>query len=108
MKIVYRRGLLWFAAAALALLSGCVASGGYGYGSGYDGQYYYQPGGYVYSGWGPGYPVGPPRGGHDHDDHGDQGRSPQAETQATNAAPAYRPAPAGHSAPSIPNQSRPH
>jgi hypothetical protein len=99
MKIVLRRGVLWLAAAALALLSGCVASGGYA--GAYDGQYYYQPGGYVYSGWGPGYQVGPPRG----DDHHDHVRPAHVENQS--AHPAYRSAPASRPVPSIPNQSHP-
>jgi hypothetical protein len=48
---------------ALLVLTACVV-GGYG---GDDGVGYvggvYEPGGYEYGGWGPGYRVGPPRGG---------------------------------------------
>jgi hypothetical protein len=48
---------------ALLTLAGCVV-GGYGgdAGVGYVGGVY-EPGGYEYGGWGPGYRVGPPRGG---------------------------------------------
>ena len=58
---------------ALTSLAGCVA-GGYGgdVGVGYVGGVY-EPGGYEYGGWGPGYRVGPPRGGergHGGADHG--------------------------------------
>jgi hypothetical protein len=58
---------VWTASAvgtlALMSLSGCVV-GGYGgdIGVGYVGGVY-EPGGYEYGGWGPGYRVGPPRGG---------------------------------------------
>jgi hypothetical protein len=45
-------------------LAACVVGG---YGGGYGGEGYvggvYEPGGYEYGGWGPGYRVGPPRGG---------------------------------------------
>ncbi|HWZ62728.1 MAG TPA: hypothetical protein VNX02_06900 [Steroidobacteraceae bacterium] len=48
---------------ALAGLAGCVAGGYDGeVGVGYVGGFY-EPGGYEYGGWGPGYRVGPPRGG---------------------------------------------
>jgi hypothetical protein len=48
---------------ALTSLAACVV-GGYdgGGGVGYVGGFY-EPGGYEYGGWGPGYRVGPPRGG---------------------------------------------
>jgi hypothetical protein len=48
---------------ALVTLAACVV-GGYGGdgGVGYVGGIY-EPGGYEYGGWGPGYRVGPPRGG---------------------------------------------
>jgi hypothetical protein len=50
--------------AALLALAGCLVGGGYGGGVdvGYAGGFY-EPGGYEYGGWGPGYRVGPPRGG---------------------------------------------
>ncbi len=80
----------------LALVSsGCVGSvGGYGYdGYGVD---YYEPYGADYGGWGPGYRVGPVRGGDHRPDRG-PGRS---------AGHAYRSAPASHAMPSIPSRSR--
>lgn len=52
----------------LAGLSACAVEGGYGgdsVGVGYVGGFY-EPYGYEYGGWSPGYRVGPPRGG----DHG--------------------------------------
>lgn len=49
-------------ALGLTSLAACLVGGG-----GYDGVGYvgggYEPGGYEYGGWGPGYRVGPPRGG---------------------------------------------
>jgi hypothetical protein len=50
------------AAGLLALaLAACVVGGyGDGYEEGYVGEVY-EPGGYVYGGWDPGYRVGPPR-----------------------------------------------
>ncbi len=73
-------------------LSGCVAPG-YGYGS--DGGLgiaaaYYEPYGVDYGGWGPGYLVGPPRGGY------------QGAVRADHhpGAVAYRPAPASRPMPS--------
>jgi len=77
----------------LLALSGCVVpvgdydGGGYGYVGGY-----YEPYGYEYGGWGPGYRVGPPRGGERH------GR---AQTQRS-----FRSAPSHRSTPSIPTRSR--
>ena len=57
-------------------LAGCVVGGyGGGVGVGYVGGVY-EPGGYEYGGWGPGYRVGPPRGGeyeHGGGDHGHGG-----------------------------------
>jgi len=48
---------------ALMTLAACVATGYDGeVGVGYFGGIY-EPGGYEYGGWGPGYRVGPPRGG---------------------------------------------
>jgi hypothetical protein len=48
---------------ALTSLAGCIAGGYDGdVGVGYVGGVY-EPGGYEYGGWGPGYRVGPPRGG---------------------------------------------
>lgn len=50
---------------ALPMLAACVPvgyGGGVDVGVGYVGGVY-EPGGYEYGGWGPGYRVGPPRGG---------------------------------------------
>jgi hypothetical protein len=87
----------WSAIAAVgglfvALASGCVVGGGYGYdgevGVGAD---YYEPYGAVYGGWGPGYNVAPFRGG----DHRGGG-----------GGHAFRAAPAGRAMPSIPSGGR--
>jgi hypothetical protein len=43
------------------LASGCVAPGGGHYQRTSIGIGYYQPSGFYYGGWGPGYRVGPPR-----------------------------------------------
>jgi hypothetical protein len=95
------RGILLGGIAALALagLYACAVTGvgvdgsvGVGYVGGY-----YEPSGYEYGGWGPGYHVGPWRGG---------GRP--YDRPGTGRQPAYRPAPAGRSAPSIPARSRGH
>lgn len=78
-------------ALALTSLAGCVAGGYDGdVGPGYVGYVggVYEPGGYEYGGWGPGYRVGPPRGGergHGGGDHGPGG---------------------GRAAPSIPHAAR--
>jgi len=85
MNIVARR---WTLSALglllLTALSGCLVSGT---GGGYVGAVY-EPSGYIYSGWGPGYRVGPPRGG---------------ERRPERVAPhAYRAAPRSRHTPSIP------
>ena len=86
----------------VVLSSSCaVGVGGYGYGYGYDdgvdiGVDYYAPLGIDYGGWGPGYRVGPYRGGEHRPDRGGGRPSPRA----------FRPAPAGHVVPSIPQRSR--
>jgi hypothetical protein len=67
-------------------------------GVGYAGGYY-EPYGYDYGGWGHGYHVAPGRGFDHHDDHG-------GDHRGGGRAPAYRPAPAGRSAPSLPHGSR--
>jgi hypothetical protein len=87
MKIVFRR--LSVSALALLLLSvlyACLVPDG-----GYVGGVY-ERSGYEYSGWGPGYHVGPPRGGE---------RRPEKSSPH-----AYRPAPPSRPVPSIP--TRPH
>jgi hypothetical protein len=82
------------------LSSGCVAGGG-GYDAGGTVEYgadYYEPYGYDYGGWGAGYAVAPYRDG-GRDRGGDRGGG----RPGTHA---YRAAPAGRSAPSIPSGSR--
>jgi hypothetical protein len=88
-------------AMASLMLCACAVTGVGVEGSvGYDGGYY-EPYGYDYGGWGVGYRVGPGRCCDHRDDHpGDRGHAGHA--------PAYRPAPAGRSAPSIPGRSRGH
>lgn len=81
------------------LSSGCVVTGD-GYGDGYYGGVgvgldYYEPYNAYYGGWGPTYRVGPFHDGGYHPDRGS--RSPPHT---------YRSAPASHSMPSIPSQSR--
>jgi hypothetical protein len=92
----------------LLVLCACAVTGVGVEGSvGYDGGYY-EPYGYDYGDWGLGYRVGPSRccerGDHRderRDDHpGDRGRGGHT--------PAYRPAPAGRQAPSIPGRRRAH
>ena len=105
MNIILLRWLRWLALAFVLctlkfLLYGCIfPGGGYGY-DGYNdggiGAAYYEPFGFDYGGWGPGYQVAPYRGG----DH----RPVSVGTHAS--ARAYRSAPASHSMPSIPSHSR--
>jgi hypothetical protein len=103
-------------AVTLTMLFACEVTGvgvdgsvGVGYGGGY-----YEPYGYDYGGWGGGYLVGPGRccGRDHHDDDRRGGREPGGHEPGGRApgahAPAYRPAPAGRSAPSIPGRSRGH
>jgi len=103
MKILRSRlGASGLGAMASLMLSACAVTGVGVEGSvGYDGGYY-EPYGYDYGGWGVGYRVGPGRCCDRRDDHpvgrGSAGRGGRA--------PAYRPAPAGRSAPSIPGRSR--
>ena len=94
-------GRLMVGAVTLLMLCACAVTGvGVEGGVGYAGGYY-EPYGYDYGGWGAGYRVGPSRGGDHRDDHaGNRGH--------VGRAPAYRPAPAGRSAPSIPGRSRGH
>ena len=85
-----------------AVLGGCVTAGGYDAGYGYDdatvgyGVGFYEPHGYDYGRWRPGYRVGPPR----HFD-GDHGPRPISAPH-----PTYRPAPQSRPMPSIPTRGR--
>jgi hypothetical protein len=104
--------VLRFRQSALALVigmitflsSGCAVVGdGYGYNDSVSvgiGLWpdYYEPYGSYYGGWGPGYRVGPSRGGSFHPDRGAGRPMPRA----------YRPAPASRPMPSIPGHPRPH
>jgi hypothetical protein len=91
-------------AMTLTLLSACAVTGVGVEGSvGYDGGYY-EPYGYDYGGWGAGYRVGPSRCCEHRDDHHDH----PVNRGHVGRAPAYRPAPAGRAAPSIPGRSRSH
>jgi len=85
MNIVLRRlgvGALGFL--LLTVLYACLVPD-----AGYVGGVYVEPG-YEYGGWGPGYHVGPPRGGV----RGPERSGPRA----------YRPAPRSRPSPSIPNR----
>jgi len=82
-----------FGFSLLMILYGCVVAGG-----GYDGDGgaayvggYYEPSGYVYGGWSPGYHVGPPRGGE---------RPPEGSSHHDRSGPS------SHPAPSIPTRHR--
>jgi hypothetical protein len=87
----------------LSVLSACAVTGVGVEGSvGYDGGYY-EPFGYDYGGWGAGYRVGPSRCCEHRDDRHDR-----PDGGRTGRAPAYRPAPAGRAAPSIPGRPRGH
>jgi hypothetical protein len=96
------------AAVTLTMLFACEVTGvgvDSGVGVGYVGGYY-EPYGYDYGGWGGAYFVGPGRCCEHRDDHHDRGHD--ARGGHGGRAPAYRPAPAGRSAPSIPGRSRGH
>jgi hypothetical protein len=84
-------------------VTGVGVEGSVGYDGGYDGGYY-EPYGYDYGGWGLGYRVAPSRCCEHREDHRDH----PAERGHAGRAPAYHPAPAGRSAPSIPGRSRSH
>jgi hypothetical protein len=110
MKTTVRRSLVagvasvaagLFIAGLFMTLTACVANDGYGGGVVYGGDYY-EPDGYVYGHWHPGYHVAPPR--RDRDAHPQVSR-PQENRVST---PAYRPAPSSRSAPSIPSRQRGH
>jgi hypothetical protein len=91
-----------FGGAMLCGLFGCAVTGVGVEGSvGYDGGYY-EPYGYDYGGWGLGYRVAPGRCCDRRDDRHDR----PAPVGRGGRAPAYHPAPAGRSAPSIPGRPR--
>jgi hypothetical protein len=95
----------------LAIFSACAVTGvgvdgSVGVDYGYPGAYY-EPYGYDYGGWGGGYRVGPSRG-HGDDRHDEHGEGRRDVGGRGGHAPAYRPAPQGRSAPSIPGRSRGH
>jgi hypothetical protein len=107
MNITARRFLAsGLGAMLLMLLYACAVTGVEG-SVGYDAGYY-EPYGYDYGDWGLGYRVGPSRCCEHGDDHrGDRGDHP-GDRGRIGRAPAYRPAPAGRPAPSIPGRSRRH
>lgn len=79
----------------LGLVAGCgIAAGGYDYGGGYGygGGDYYEPDGFGFGGWGPGYDVAPFGYDHRFDHRGDFGRGMHA----------FRGAPGGRAMPSLP------
>jgi hypothetical protein len=96
----WRAGTLGLAVATL--LQACVAGGGgYYEGGGAEVNYsadFYEPYGYEYGGWGPGYWVGPPRRG----DH----RPERGTDRGGGGAPAYRPAAPSRAMPSLPSGQR--
>ncbi len=100
-------------ATLLMLLCACEVTGVGVEGSvGYDGGYY-EPYGYDYGDWGTGYRVGPSRCCEHRDERRDEHRDDRRDDHAGERgrggrAPAYRPSPAGRSAPSIPGRSRTH
>ena len=74
----------------IIMMFGCVvAGGGYAYGDRDMRADYYEPYGFGYGGWGPGYQVAPYRNGGYH------------ERRDDHASHAYRSAPASHAMPSI-------
>ena len=99
----------------LTMLFACAGVGVEG-SVGYDGGYY-EPYGYDYGGWGGGYLVGPGRCCDHRDDHRNDHRDDHRDDHHDDHrgggghvghAPAYRPAPAGRSAPSLPGRARGH
>jgi hypothetical protein len=95
--LVPRRVMRVLIVAGFAAVAGCVAGGGYdgGVSVGYD-VGFYEPFGYDYGGWGPGYGVGLPRRGYD------RGR-PDFHSAPH---PSYRPAAPSRPMPSLPSHSR--
>jgi hypothetical protein len=116
MKTALRRWwVAGIAAGLFTVLTGCATTGEVGVSYGAD---YYDPYGYDYTYWHPGYYVAPPR----RDRDGREGReevresresrdsrearevAPRAESRPPQ--PAYRPAPPSRPAPSIPSRPR--
>jgi hypothetical protein len=115
MKTTLRRWVLAVLAIGLmglfAVLAGCASSGEVEVGV--YGVDYYEPYGYNYGHWHPGYHVAPPRGGREDRDRQASGQSRPAPVQAQPppvqsrpSPPAYRPAPPSRPAPSIPSKPR--
>lgn len=102
--LVNRRSLRGLMVASFAAVAACVAAGGYDRGAsvGY-GVDFYEPYGYDYGGWGPGYRVGPPR---RESDRGGRGEARGRDEGHAAPHPAYRPAPPSRSMPSLPTHSR--
>jgi hypothetical protein len=88
----------------LVLLQGCAVNGQTGASVGVSyGVGFYEPYGYPYGGWGPGYMVVPPR--YDGGRHYDRNRFIGSRRSRT-SPPAYRPADPSRRVPSIPSRSR--
>lgn len=94
------------AALMLCACAGVGVDGSVGYAGGYYEPYggYYEPYGYEYGDWGGGYSVAP----WGCCGHRDDRRDHPFDRGRGGRAPAYRRAPAGRSAPSIPGGSRRH
>ena len=115
MKTNLRRWVLAVLAVGLmglfAVLAGCASSGGYEGQAVVYSEDYYEPYGYNYGHWHPGYHVAPPR-----RDRGDHDRQAPAQSrpapvqaapvQSRPPSPTYRPAPPSRPAPSIPSKPR--
>jgi len=96
--LVTRRTMRAMILMLASTVTGCVVGGGYDSGASVDyGIGFYEPYGYEYGGWGPGYGVGPPRRGYDRGDRGHGHAAPH---------PAYRPAAPSRPMPSLPSHSR--
>jgi hypothetical protein len=91
-SVLMRRLLVLGAGFVLAVLASCVAGVGYDGDAGFGySPGYIQPYGYEYGGWGPGYVVGPGRGG---------------DRRRESSSHAYRSAPQSRPTPSIPRAPR--
>jgi len=96
--LVNRRPVRILLVTALAAIAGCVTDGGYdsgvsvGYGVGF-----YEPFGYDYGDWGPGYGAGLPRRGYDRGGRANVRPAPH---------PSYRPAAPSRPMPSLPPHAR--